>query len=94
MEETQTNDANISTFCESCCYEPDCPWYGKPLMEYVGDELDKQLTTLHNINQKDNASSGHYQVCVYNDYLLAKDMGLTDDTFEEWYADEGDADNS
>ncbi len=81
MVETQNDYAE---FCEGCMYDSDCPWYGCPRLEYVGDELDEQLTTLHNINTKDNATSGSYKICIYNDYLLEQSLGLTDQTFEEW----------
>ena len=79
----KTQDENAE-FCECCCYEPDCPWYKHPRLEYVGDELDAILTQFHNVRTNDNAVTGNNQSCIYNTYLLEKDMGLTDMTFEEW----------
>ncbi|MDD7416748.1 MAG: hypothetical protein SPI86_00820 [Treponemataceae bacterium] len=80
----------LNEFCEDCMFDNEkaCPWYGNPRLEYVGDELDAELTDFHNVNMKDNAKSGHYQGCVYNDYLIAKMMKLTDESFDEWYSDD------
>ena len=90
MEENQTELEDVSSLCEGCCYDSECHWYGKPLMIYVGDELDEEITGLHNINQHDNAASGDYHVCAYNAYLLDKNMGFTDASFDEWYEEDDD----
>ncbi len=79
-------------YCADCMFDAEskCPWYGNPRMEYVGDELDAELTTLHNINMHDNAKTGHYKSCVYNDYLILKMMKETDKSFDDWYNAEGE----
>lgn len=76
-------------FCEACMFDSfeECPWYGNPRLEYVGDELDAELTDFHNKRTGDNAESGNYKSCVYNDYLLAKTMKFTDKSFEDWYSE-------
>ena len=38
----------------------------------------------------DNAKTGNYKSCVYNDYLLLKMMGETDKSFDDWYAADGE----
>ena len=82
----EENEAE-ENFCEYCMFddETQCPWYGKPRLEYVGDALDTELTTLHNINMHDNAATGNYRSCVYNDYLILKEMGENYKSFDDWY---------